>query len=365
MSVFDYKLINGTNIKEWKQALSHFKGTDIYHLPEYHLLAQAQNEGKAFLFIYQKNGDYAALPFLVKQVSHVGGLRDCQLCDATSVYGYPGVLTTLQEKSVESDYFKIGFQNALVDTIDRLNIVTFFSRTNPLFVTSWLLDGIADIITAGRTVVIDLTKPAAQQLKDISKGHKYDIRNAKKNGVYVIEDNDFQNMDQFMSIYNESMMRVNASNHYFLSEDYYTGLRKFLGNHMRVYFAKIGQEFVSGAIFLCNNGIIQYHLSGVSSKYVRLSGSKMIINEVREWGSKNGFKYLFLGGGLRSTDDSLFRFKAGFSNIRLPFQMVKMIRNHYVYEELSQRHNKWLKDNSFESIDKEYFPCYRGPYKKN
>jgi len=364
MGMFESELINVTNIIQWKLALSQFKDADIYHLPEYHLLAQARNEGDPFIFVYQKNGEYAALPFLVRWVSDVGGLRDYLLCDATSVYGYPGILTTLQEESNRVEDFKIGFQSALIDALDKLKIIAFFSRTNPLFVTSWLLDGIADIITAGRTVVIDLTKPASQQLKDISKGHKYDIREAKRNGVYVIEDHSFQYLDKFMAIYNETMQRVNSASYYFFPKDYYIGLMKFLKNHIRVYFAKIDQEFISAAIFFCNSGIIQYHLSGVFSKYVELGGSKLIINEVREWGSKNGFKWLCLGGGLGSIDDHLFRFKAGFSKFRFPFQMIRMVRDYSIYEELSLKHDKWLADNSFECMDKEYFPRYRAVYKK-
>jgi len=358
----DVKLINATDIMAWREVLDKFIDVDTYHLPEYHLVAKSVNEGEPYIFVYQDNERYAALPFLVRKLADVGGLADYSFYDATSVYGYPGVLTTVDENANVARDFKIGFQTALLEVFDNLKIITFFSRTNPLFPTSWLMDNIADIISMGKTVAIDLRRSNNDQIKDISKGHKYDISKARKNGVYVIEDYSFRYIDQFILMYNETMNRVNSNSYYFFPKDYYNNIKKRLDGSVRLYFAKIGEEFVSASIFLCSDRIIQYHLSGVFSKYIKFSGAKVILDEIRQWGSKNRLKWLFLGGGLGS-DDGLFRFKAGFSKLRLPFQIIRMVRNSSIYEELCFRHDKWLMDNCFECLDKKYFPRYRATYK--
>ena len=319
-------------------------------------------EGEPFLFLYQQNGEAAALPFLVRDVSKIEGLNEFALYDATSVYGYPGVLTTIDQKSQFAENFRLQFQIALNKIFEDLSVVVFFSRTNPLIPTSWLFEGIGDVTNAGTTVAIDLSKSDADQLKDISKGHKYDIRKAKREGVIVIEDKGFQYIDNFINIYNETMNRVNSDDYYYFVKDYYTNLKDKLGNSVKLYFAKLGDIFIGTSMFLCSNGIIQYHLSGTPLKHINFSGAKVILEEIRQWGMQNEYKWLHLGGGLGSAEDHLYRFKAGFSKERFPFHIIKMIRDPIIYKELCEKRDQWLSENNFECGDKDFFPYYRAPY---
>jgi len=360
--MIDQKLICIGNEERWKQALNRFKNFDIYHLPQYHLLAKEMGEGEPYLFLYQQNGEAAALPFLVRDVSKVKGLNGLGYYDATSVYGYPGALTTIDRKSQFAENFRLQFQSSLRKILEDLSVVAFFSRANPLIPTSWLFEGIGDVTNAGTTVAIDLSKSDADQLKDISKGHKYDIRKAKREGVIVIEDKGFQYLDNFINIYNETMNRVNSDDYYYFVKDYYTNLKDKLGNSVKLYFAKLGDIFIGTSMFLCSNGIIQYHLSGTPLKYIKFSGAKVILDEIRQWGVQNRYKWLHLGGGLGSAEDHLYRFKAGFSNERFPFHIIKMIRDPIIYRGLCEKHDQWLNENNSECRDKDFFPYYRAPY---
>lgn len=72
----EYQLIPIQDKKAWMTALTRCGSFDIYHLPGYHLLAQEQGEGDPYLFFFHDQGEYAALPFLVRNISEVEGLQN-------------------------------------------------------------------------------------------------------------------------------------------------------------------------------------------------------------------------------------------------------------------------------------------------
>jgi lipid II:glycine glycyltransferase (peptidoglycan interpeptide bridge formation enzyme) len=231
-------------------------------------------------------------------------------------------------------------------------VIAFFTRQNPLIDSSWLLSGCADVVNLSSTVCIDLRKPETVQNKEMTKGHRYDIRKAKNNGVTAREVEYFEFLDTFISIYYETMGRTGACDYYFFPKQYFLQLKENLGDAVRLYIAEAKGEVIAAAIFLLSNKIIQYHLSGALSAFLSLSGAKVIIDEVRRWGTDNGFFWFHLGGGVSSVEDSLFRFKAGFSKLRFQFQVIKWIIDPMVYNEAIKRSKQ---------LDSCFFPAYRKP----
>ena len=363
MKTSDSTIIPSDNTSAWTNALRLCGVHDIYHLSQYHSLAEDMGEGKAYLFFCYKNGAFAALPFLLRQVADVKGLEKSCFNDITSVYGYPGVLTSIDEDSEFADHFRDIFQSELLQVFKQLSVVTFFSRTNPLLPNTWMLEGMAEIFPLSTTIAIDLLTGEEEQLRQMSKGHKYDIRKACKNGVIVEEDISFQYIDDFILIYNETMKRNNASAHYYFPKKYYLQLKKSFKDSIRLYFAKIDGVEISASMFFFEGNIIQYHLSGSLPEYFHLNGAKLILDHVRRLGKQNGFAWLHLGGGVGSSEDNLFRFKAGFSKLRLPFHIVRMVINQDVYAELCDNRRKWAQDNKYIFPDNNFFPDYRKPMK--
>jgi len=360
----DFDLIPASNGSAWLKGLQLCGNHDVYHLPQYHLLAERLGEGKPFLFLYQNNGIYAALPILLRPVAEVEGLQGCRFNDITSVYGYPGVVTSLKEGAANADEFRSGFQNSLRLLFEQLSAVTFFTRTNPLVPSTWLFKGMAEILPLSATVAIDLSASNEAQLNGMTKGHRYDIRKALRLGVRVIEDSSFDNIDDFIEIYNETMRRNGAREDYYFPRDYYLRLKSSFGESIRLYFAKFGEDVISAALIFIEDHIIQYHLSGTPAELLPLHGAKVILNEVRCWGTQNGYSWLHLGGGVGSSEDSLFRFKAGFSKLRLPFEIVRMIINKETYEKLVATRHSWLSEAGHVLPESNYFPEYRKPYHK-
>jgi len=361
----NYKLIPVDNQEQWIDALKLCGKYDIYHLPEYHLLAQRQKEGTPFLFFFQDAEFFAALPFLLRQVSDIQGIEDSLSFDVSSVYGYPGIVTNIKEiDSIESKRFRDDFQKALLQVLFDKKVIAFFTRQNPLFKTSWLFHGMGDVKKLSNTVAIDLAQSDHEQVKHMTKGHRYDVRKARKSGIYVYEDKYFNKFDDFISIYNETMKRNCALDYYFFPKAYYYELKKLLGDRLKLFLAEKDEVIVSASLFLIADKIIQYHLSGTPDVYLKCSGAKVILDDVRKWGTDNGYKWLHLGGGLGSVEDSLFRFKSGFSKLRFPFEIVKTILDPQTYNQLVDQNNHWIESNGYLKQSDDYFPSYRAPITK-
>ncbi len=359
--MLNYKLIPIDDKDQWNHALQLCGKYDTYHLPEYHLLAKEQKEGTPFLFFFQDEGYFAALPFLLRQISDVQGLENAQSFDVTSVYGYPGIVTNIENGSINSETFRRDFQKTLLHILTDKKVIAFFTRQNPLFQTSWLFQGMGDIQAMGKTVAIDLTQSTHEQEKSMTKGHRYDIRKAKESGIFAYEDKEFKRLDDFILIYNETMKRNGALEYYFFSKSYYNELKRLLGDKIKLFVAEKDGMLISASLFLVTGKIIQYHLSGTPDRCLSFSGGKVILDEVRRWGASQGYKWLHLGGGLGSMEDSLYRFKSGFSRSKFSFEIIKAIIDPRIYNKLVTQKKHWIESHDYEKNSDDYFPDYRTP----
>jgi len=220
------ELIPAERTQAWIEALDSCGNYDIYHLPQYHLLAEKMGEGRPYLFYYAEENRFAALPFLLRPAAVVEGLEEYHFNDITSVYGYPGIVTNVNQAEGESiELFRSRFQNALQEHFKKLSVVAFFSRTNPLIDSNWMFKGMGEVLPLSQTVAIDLSLSEDEQLKAMSKTHRYHIRKAYRNGLFVEEDSEFKRIDDFILIYNETMRRNNAAKSYFFPKKYYIECR--------------------------------------------------------------------------------------------------------------------------------------------
>lgn len=322
-------------------------------------MAEELGEGRPYLFFFESNGSFAALPFLLRPIGSVEGLEGSRHNDISSVYGYPGIVTSIKEDADNANEFRVAFQSALKSLFQQLSVVAFFSRTNPLLPTTWILKGMAEILSLSLTVAVDLSVTDEKQLAGMTKGHKYDLRKARRLGVVVAEDETFQNIDEFIQIYNETMKRTGAHDSYFFPKGYYLHLKKSFGETLKLYFARLDGQAVSASMFFMTGRIIQYHLSGTPAEFFPLNGGKLILDEVRQLGAQNAFSWLHLGGGVGSSEDSLYRFKAGFSKVRQTFEVARMIVNQGAYSELCKKRREWLQSCDQDLPDSDYFPKYR------
>jgi hypothetical protein len=317
---------------------------DFYHLPAYAALC-AEVEGAEARALFVEDGDQRMLvPLLLRSI-------EADLRDATTPYGYPTPLVASAPDGflAEALSFAKGF-------LAREKIVSVFVRGHPLLGPA-LPSEVGTVVTHGNTVSIDLAKPTEQLWRETISGHRNEINKAMRAGHRVFFDDTFEYLAPFAKIYRGTMDRVHASAYYFFSDEYFADLRAALGDRLRLCVVEIGGEIAAGSLFVETCGLVQYHLSGTDARFVRERPNKLILHFVRASAKERGCDRLHLGGGLGSAEDSLFKFKAGFSPDRHPFRTLRLVCDEDAYASLAAR-----RAPSADAADRSgFFPIYRKP----
>jgi hypothetical protein len=346
---------------EWKDALAQAVQCDFYHLPEYHALAESQGEGQANLFLYTEGGYIIALPLLLRAVEAVPGLAGVGQgwWDATSVYGYVGPVAS--REYVPGLVVK-NFHTALSKALTDQNVVAVFSRLHPLMPQDRLLANFGSYQPLGQTVSIDLTLPSDAQYELYRKSTRYDIRKLRRMGMVCVHDENRLYLPEFVDLYYETMHRVNAQASYFFPRTYFDRLMSALGSRIQLFVCTLDGEMTCGALFALFDGIVQFHLAATKTEYLKLAPMKLMLDTARQWATERKATVLHLGGGVNFRADSLFNFKAGFSDRRHDYAVWHHVILPDIYEALRVEKERWCQKNGLDSPSPEYFPAYRSAH---
>lgn len=147
------------------------------------------------------------------------------------------------------------------------------------------------------------------------------------------------------------MKKDNAVEYYYFDEAFYNSILEELPFNAQIFYAEYEERIISAAIILACNGYMNYHLSGSDREYNPLAPTNLLLYNVALWGNANGYKSFYLGGGVGSGADSLFKFKRSFYKGEL---------NHFyigkrIYDE--EKYNKLVSLRSDNNSN--YFPKYR------
>jgi lipid II:glycine glycyltransferase (peptidoglycan interpeptide bridge formation enzyme) len=335
--------------KAWREQIAMVKYSDFYHSYDYHHLSRNDNE-LPVLIKYTDGLTSFVLPLMLRHIENT------DYKDATSVYGYVGILIL----NIEEDFKKEKFQQELNAFFYSNNIIAVFSRLHPFIDDQeFLHDGLGNITTLGKVVYKDLSDSLEKQRAEYNRRLKTYLNKSRKLCT-VIDGTTEEHLEAFIELYTDNMKRVNADESYFFSKEYFYKLMSSNDINTELLICKHNesQEIIAGAFFMKTGNIVQYHLSGLSEAYFDLNPIKLIIDEMRIRSTNEGYKYFNLGGGKDSKEDSLFKFKSSFSKNFRDFKIWKYVVNEPVYKELTENHLGY--DNiETELYYKGYFPAYR------
>lgn len=333
----------------WNATVKLAEHSDFYHTYCYHELSKKENETPV-LIKYKDEKSSVLLALLVKEIENT------DYKDATSVYGYTGVLYLSDTSNFDNGNFRKELNEYFLDH----KIVSVFSRLHPyLEHQEDVLDGLGVISSPGDVVFIDLLEPLDLQRQKYSRRLKTQINKAQRLCTIIKCETEVQ-IHAFIDIYYENMQRVNANESYFFDERYFYQLITCpnFETELSLVLCNETQEIIAGALFVKTDDIVQYHLSGIKEEYLGFNPIKLVIDRMRVKSTNEGYKYLNLGGGRSNKQDSLFTFKSSFSKQYKPFKLWKYIVNEEVYEFLVNK-QKHIEANVGFVIDKEFFPAYR------
>ena len=209
-----------------------------------------------------------------------------------------------------------------------------------------------EVIQLGEVVHMDLSSPEDIWNNIISKNRNM-IRKAIKNDVVIYNGRFPEIYEKFRTIYNGTMDKDDAEEYYYFGEEFYKSILEDLPQNAQIFWAEKEGQIIAASIMLATNGRMNYHLSGSLREFSSLAPTNLLLYQSALWGCANGFKTLYLGGGVGSGEDSLFKFKRAFYKGDLNhFYIGKRIYDQEKYDELLGMRTE---------IDNPgYFPKYRG-----
>jgi lipid II:glycine glycyltransferase (peptidoglycan interpeptide bridge formation enzyme) len=214
-------------------------------------------------------------------------------------------------------------------------------------------DVTVESVANGETVFVDLSRPADDLAREVRPGHSSEIRRMRKDGFVVTRDV-WDDLDAFAKVYRDTMRRVEAAEGYYYQADFFRELRAALGDCLHLFVARAPQgDIAAASLFSVSSGIVQYLYSGTVAAYAKRGPSKLVLAEAISWAKDSEFDVFHLGGGVGGHQDSLFKFKAGFSGGRCAFNTVRWVVNPDAYAQLTG--TAW--DSSDLRVG--FFPRYR------
>lgn len=293
--------------EQWDAVVRSFEHYDTYYLSGYVKAFQIHGDGEPLLFHYEKNGTRGINVAMKRDVSRdrhfAGKLEENTWFDLASPYGYGGWL--IEGEDTESVMAAYGAW------CRRNGIISEFVRFHPVVKNHTAMAEHYDVIPLGEVVTMDLSSPEVIWSNIISKNRNM-IRKAQKNGIVIYSGRAPELYETFREIYNSTMDKDNADEYYYFAPEFYTSVLEDLPRNAQVFYAVLEGKIIAASIMLACNGKMNYHLSGSLREYANLAPGNLLLYEAAMWGWANGCKTLYLGGGVGSGEDSLFKFKRAF-----------------------------------------------------
>ena len=333
--------------EEWDNIVRTFRNYDIYWLSGYVKAFQIHGDGEPFLFFYEDTTVRGINVVMKRDVAsdiHFRGLiPEGQYFDFSSPYGYGGWLI----EGDDSNRLFMAYENWCIKN----GIISEFVRFHPVLENYKYCENSYDVVALGNTVSMDLSSPEIIWSNIHSKNRNM-IRKAKKNGISIYSGRYPEIYRVFREIYNGTMDKDNAEAYYYFGENFYESILNDLPQNAQVFYAVYEGKIIAASIMLAANGYMNYHLSGSIKEYSNMAPSNLLLYEAALWGNANGCRSLYLGGGVGSGEDTLYKFKKAFYK---PDDVKRFHIGKKVF--IQERYDELLLLR--EPIESGYFPKYR------
>lgn len=334
--------------EQWDAIVRSFKDYDVYWLSGYVKAFQIHGDGEPFLFHYEGKGARGINVVMKRDVAKDERFKNKipvgQYFDFATPYGYGGWII---EGEDTNDLF-----SAYEKWIHNNGIISEFVRFHPMVKNHDASRLFYEVTQLGEVVHMNLRSPEDIWNNIISKNRNM-IRKAMKNGIKIYNGRFPEIYEKFRTIYNGTMDKDDAKEYYYFKPDFYTSVLDDLAQNAQVFWADKDGQVIAASIMLSTNGKMNYHLSGSLREFSSFAPGNLILYTAALWGCANGCRTLYLGGGVGSGEDSLFKFKRAFYKGDLNhFYIGKKIYDQEKYDELLGMR--------IEIENPGYFPKYRG-----
>lgn len=300
---------------------------DIYFTQSYYKMCEFSEQGDAKMAVLEQGDEIIVYPFILREIT--GYQLDDTYYDIETGYGYGGPTGNIHNEALRER-----FETEFLAYCKEQRVVCEFVRFHPLLQNENAFTQDMQVLQNRKTVSVDLTLDLEDMQKNQLKLDKWQrVKKAKRNGLEIV----FQkNFDVFRNVYEATMNKVSADTYYYFNDEYYNHLQ----NNNAIYcYVKYGEIIIASSVFMEYSNRLHHHLTGSLKEYLQFAPNHFILWESICYAKENGFTTLHLGGGrTNEDDDSLFKFKKGFSKQIHNFYIGKRVLNQEIYEQLI---NEW------------------------
>lgn len=265
---------------------------------------------------FAAGGEVAIYPFMLRPLGALNLLEEAKdAYDIEGVYGYNGVMSSTDDPAFAAAFYR-EFNTFCRDR----KIAVEFTRFNPMVQNDIFSTGHLDQRYIHDTVIVDLL-----QDDDVRWTQSYDsknrnmIRKAQKSGITCRTSDDWNG---FRRLYMVTMDNCHASARYYFDEEYFARLRTMPAAEGRcmILEAVYENKVIAAHLLMFYDRFAHYHLSARDPEYSSMAAGNLLMDYAVIQAKAAGAESLHLGGG-RVANDSLMRFKAGFSPLRGHFSL--------------------------------------------
>lgn len=317
----------------WNSYLRSFPNDkkDIYFTEEYVNLYQ--NDTNTPLCIVVCSGDSIILMPILR----------CQIMssyyDFETPYGYGGFISNTEDEKFITEAIA-----EVLNFLSNNNYIAGFVRFHPLLNNSALCKNNFKVIDDRITIAMDL-RPSELDIwmQQVYTKNRNTIKKASKNGLEFIADHNFDYIDSFIELYNQTMDKLGADGFYYFDKKYYQKWIETLKNRSFLAVVKYNGIVISACIIMYERPYGHYHLSGSNREFLRLEPNNFMLWNAAMELKRLGINYFHLGGGINSDpENNLLKFKERMSPNKYQFSFGKMIFNEEIYNQIC---NKWAAQN--------------------
>ena len=293
--------------EQWDSVVRSFRDHDVYWLSGYVRAFRIHGDGEPMLFCV-RHGDTRGITVAMKRDVALdprfsGLLPAGEYFDLATPYGYGGWLIEGEDRDeLFSEY---------AAWLHERGIISEFVRFHPMLGNHEYCRGFYEVVPLGEVVHMELSSPETIWNNLTSKNRNM-IRKAQKNGVRIYNGRFPAIFEEFRTIYNGTMDKDRADDYYYFKPEFYASVLEDLPHNGQVFWAEKDGRIIAASIILMANHRMNYHLSGSLREYGSLAPGNLILYEAALWGCANGYGTFYLGGGVGSGEDSLFKFKRSF-----------------------------------------------------
>ncbi|MBT2582642.1 GNAT family N-acetyltransferase [Planococcus sp. ISL-109] len=330
----------------WDKVVNEFPVNDVYYTYEYCQWNAEKEKGQAKLVFFENSLGSVIYPFILRRIDHY---TEQPIYDITTPYGYGGPLVSGDEKVLEE--FTRLFRGYCLET----NIVSEVVRLHPLLNNARYLNGYCDLTYIRKSTAVELSESLPQIQHQYSKMTKRNIKKAISNNLYCKEvSKSDDNIETFLALYKATMNRkAAADSYYFCFSSIQQQLMDTAVSKSHLLFVYLGEKVIAAAILYTTKHLAHYHLGASDKDHLDLRPNNLLFDFMVIISKELNCNLLHLGGGY-GENDSLFKYKASFTNNNnYDYYLGTRIYNPKIYAELTEM------AASRSRLAEGYFPSYR------